>query len=125
MVPPPPTTTLPDTPFPYPTRFRSLQRGPGHWPKETPWRNTCLHMHRQHRGHFPRWYCTTPAYAAHAPPCARKTWAYGKPLRGPTWPSKCANRSEEHTSELQSLMRTSYAVLCLKTTTDLKHTHTK
>src|SRR3546814_5649735 len=31
-----------------------------------------------------------------------------------------ANRSEEHTSELQSLMRTSYAVFCLKTTT--KHT---
>src|SRR3546814_3977143 len=27
-----------------------------------------------------------------------------------TWP----NRSEEHTSELQSLMRISYAVLCLK-----------
>src|SRR3546814_7149605 len=25
-----------------------------------------------------------------------------------------ANRSEEHTSELQSLMRTSYAVFCLK-----------
>src|SRR3546814_2013787 len=30
------------------------------------------------------------------------------------------NRSEEHTSELQSLMRISYAVFCLKT----KHTHT-
>src|SRR3546814_6166794 len=30
-------------------------------------------------------------------------------------------RSEEHTSELPSLMRTSYAVLCLKTHT--KHTH--
>src|SRR3546814_2207200 len=27
-----------------------------------------------------------------------------------------ARRSEEHTSELQSLMRTSYAVFCLKTT---------
>src|SRR3546814_1906590 len=26
----------------------------------------------------------------------------------------CATRSEEHTSELQSLMRTSYAVFCLK-----------
>src|SRR3546814_3132564 len=26
----------------------------------------------------------------------------------------CAFRSEEHTSELQSLMRTSYAVFCLK-----------
>src|SRR3546814_8563021 len=28
---------------------------------------------------------------------------------------KVAARSEEHTSELQSLMRTSYAVFCLKT----------
>src|SRR3546814_10010384 len=27
---------------------------------------------------------------------------------------KCAYRSEEHTSELQSLMRISYAVFCLK-----------
>src|SRR3546814_1179636 len=26
----------------------------------------------------------------------------------------CGNRSEEHTSELQSLMRISYAVFCLK-----------
>src|SRR3546814_3904286 len=26
----------------------------------------------------------------------------------------CAGRSEEHTSELQSLMRTSYAVFCLQ-----------
>src|SRR3546814_7331155 len=31
------------------------------------------------------------------------------------------HRSEEHTSELQSLMRISYAVFCLKKTT--KHTH--
>src|SRR3546814_8251876 len=28
--------------------------------------------------------------------------------------SKCRSRSEEHTSELQSLMRISYAVFCLK-----------
>src|SRR3546814_9182500 len=28
--------------------------------------------------------------------------------------SRCARRSEEHTSELQSLMRISYAVFCLK-----------
>src|SRR3546814_5586211 len=28
--------------------------------------------------------------------------------------AEAAERSEEHTSELQSLMRTSYAVLCLK-----------
>src|SRR3546814_10541495 len=31
-------------------------------------------------------------------------------------------RSEEHTSELQSLMRISYAVLCLKKKTTIKHT---
>src|SRR3546814_3986937 len=34
-------------------------------------------------------------------------------------PGSRPNRSEEHTSELQSLMRISYAVFCLKK----KHTH--
>src|SRR3546814_6847835 len=33
-------------------------------------------------------------------------------------------RSEEHTSELQSLMRNSYAVFCLKTKTNVRTTHT-
>src|SRR3546814_3548111 len=33
-------------------------------------------------------------------------------------------RSEEHTSELQSLMRTSYAVFCLKNTTYIESTIT-
>src|SRR3546814_6856564 len=39
-------------------------------------------------------------------------------------PEVTATRSEEHTSELQSLMRISYAVYCLKKkkTTILKHT---
>src|SRR3546814_3414619 len=32
-------------------------------------------------------------------------------------------RSEEHTSELQSLMRTSYAVFCLKKKTKNKHSN--
>src|SRR3546814_2263753 len=31
--------------------------------------------------------------------------------------------SEEHTSELQSLMRISYAVFCLKKTKTINHTH--
>src|SRR3546814_1506779 len=34
------------------------------------------------------------------------------------------DRSEEHTSELQSLMRISYAVFCLKKKTKHKHTPT-
>src|SRR3546814_9347179 len=37
-----------------------------------------------------------------------------------TWPG--AHRSEEHTSELQSLMRISYAVFCLQTQTSTQHT---
>src|SRR3546814_7402663 len=41
----------------------------------------------------------------------------------PEWKkdARFATRSEEHTSELQSLMRTSYAVFCFKKT---KHDHT-
>src|SRR3546814_3292934 len=35
------------------------------------------------------------------------------------------NRSEEHTSELQSLMRTSYAVLCLKKKKNTIHIATR
>src|SRR3546814_3548775 len=34
------------------------------------------------------------------------------------------DRSEEHTSELQSLMRISYAVFCLKKKTTKQNTHT-
>src|SRR3546814_2129365 len=35
--------------------------------------------------------------------------------------ARCTSRSEEHTSELQSLMRTSYAVFCLKKNKDIPH----
>src|SRR3546814_7789270 len=38
----------------------------------------------------------------------------GKTQRQDASALACASRSEEHTSELQSLMRTSYAVFCLK-----------
>src|SRR3546814_3963986 len=42
--------------------------------------------------------------------------------------AKCCSsrmiRSEEHTSELQSLMRISYAVFCLKKKKKQQHTHT-
>src|SRR3546814_1996566 len=39
-----------------------------------------------------------------------------------TFPMQPLARSEEHTSELQSLMRISYAVFCLKKT-QIKYTH--
>src|SRR3546814_7991122 len=38
--------------------------------------------------------------------------------------SRNGARSEEHTSELQSLMRTSYAVFCLKKTTTISNCYT-
>src|SRR3546814_10795994 len=40
-------------------------------------------------------------------------------FRGSTSPSLTPLRSEEHTSELQSLMRISYAVFCLKKKTTI------
>src|SRR3546814_7370642 len=64
-----------------------------------------------------------------APPCvlragnrllhpliARRNFAVGTALCGNMRPYELgvSNRSEEHTSELQSLMRISYAVFCLK-----------
>src|SRR3546814_5319162 len=50
-----------------------------------------------------------PVHApVHAPMAARS------PARSWTALDPSANRSEEHTSELQSLMRISYAVFCLK-----------
>src|SRR3546814_3793347 len=39
------------------------------------------------------------------------------------WNSERPTRSEEHTSELQSLMRISYAVFCLKKQKNNKHIH--
>src|SRR3546814_8916273 len=39
--------------------------------------------------------------------------------------AQCDHRSEEHTSELQSLMRNSYAVFCLKKKKQIKDTKTQ
>src|SRR3546814_3884879 len=36
-----------------------------------------------------------------------------------TWSRNSSSKSEEHTSELQSLMRTTYAVLCMKKKTQI------
>src|SRR3546814_1552524 len=80
----PPRSTRTDTLFPYTTLFRSLR-------------------HRRTPG--------TPADEAglpgtSAPPPALKPNSLSC--------RRCPGRSEEHTSELQSLMRNSYAVFCLK-----------
>src|SRR3546814_4885600 len=52
-----------------------------------------------------------------APPCPRRKYAPGRACsmnEKSSEPIDGTRRSEEHTSELQSLMRISYAVFCLK-----------
>src|SRR3546814_5100662 len=56
--------------------------------------------HRSRRRRSPRCRCRRGCGIRRCPPR----------VKGP----RCPRRSEEHTSELQSLMRISYAVLCLK-----------
>src|SRR3546814_8339419 len=89
----PPRSTRTDTLFPYPTLFRSW-----HCP------SICLRSE------------SSAARCSAAPsfPSSRPAPG-GRDERGrvPSLPSE-RGRSEEHTSELQSLMRISYAVFCLK-----------
>src|SRR3546814_3744697 len=89
----PPRSTRPDTLFPYTTLFRSGLAG-------TRRTQAGAEAARDHRRE------------ARAP-------AQGRDQDRPHAPDGCnadpfRPRSEEHTSELQSLMRISYAVFCLK-----------
>src|SRR3546814_1609783 len=82
----PPRSTRTDTLFPYTTLFRSCRPPPRH-PRSRrlhPWRSA---------------------------PCSGRSSTRPRG-RSPSRPGR--SRSEEHTSELQSLMRISYAVFCLK-----------
>src|SRR3546814_4318501 len=51
-----------------------------------------------------------------------RTWSRPRNRRSPATTATSAARSEEHTSELQSLMRISYAVFCLKKKNQKKRT---
>src|SRR3546814_5606192 len=80
----PPRSTRTDTLFPYTTLFRSPQ-------SSSPVKWLMIRNPAAARLGSPFMYAATVAKVA-----------------------LCSNRSEEHTSELQSLMRISYAVFCLK-----------
>src|SRR3546814_4061664 len=92
----PPRSTRTDTLFPYTTLFRSLAK----WPARTD-------------AGWPSW-----AFENHDAPRAVSRWAGAALMLKVLVP---AGRSEEHTSELQSLMRISDAVFCLKKIK--RHTH--
>src|SRR3546814_4525515 len=59
-----------------------------------------------------------------AAPEARESLSRGT-LDGLIFPNESVMRSEEHTSELQSLMRISYAVFCLKKKKNIETHNTK
>src|SRR3546814_9320785 len=95
MIQRPPRSTRTDTLFPYTTLFRSslLARG----------RDAGMRYRKGHRpGDVQAVRQPAPA-RRHADPQVARQCLVG-----------VAARSEEHTSELQSLMRISYAVFCLK-----------
>src|SRR3546814_8077543 len=110
MIRPPPSTPRTDTLFPYPTLFRSA---------ELPWRRFCVGQRGRGRANGSRTCGRVGRISSHhrgLSPSARSCL--------PGRNRRCAgcvqgtaedlSRSEEHTSELQSLMRISYAVFCLK-----------
>src|SRR3546814_3653695 len=89
----PPRSTRTDTLFPYTTLFRSAR--------------SFRHSFRNQFHHSP---VTSPSIAAKLPNSDNlKMWG-----RFTAYAVAASSRSEEHTSELQSLMRISYAVFCLK-----------
>src|SRR3546814_10479944 len=97
----PPRSTRTDTLFPYTTLFRS--------PTARCAARPCGHRRRRRSGgeiSLPAGFRGGPG-AGRQEPCAQSHRAHldGDSRHG---------RSEEHTSELQSLMRISYAVFCLK-----------
>src|SRR3546814_3342674 len=93
----PPRSTRTDTLFPYTTLFRSGAGAP------SPRRR----RRRQHRD------TAADAGLAGRPPHRRED-GDGVSQQRRAQPAGGDGRSEEHTSELQSLMRISYAVFCLK-----------
>src|SRR3546814_4187107 len=116
----PPRSTRTDTLFPFTTLFRSPQDEPhdrsGHVRAPSADRGPGRPDHVRadgRRGGCPDRQVGRPVSAVE-----EALHAY----RAAVDESRRAERSEEHTSELQSLMRISYAVFCLKKKNTKKHT---
>src|SRR3546814_8266593 len=103
MIRQPPRSTRPDTLFPYPSLFRS--EGAGRALREEVGAQVPVFSQVGALG----------GVGAAAVPDAAERAAGGVVVEAPGVVAEAREvRSEEHTSELQSLMRISYAVFCLK-----------
>src|SRR3546814_3690294 len=100
----PPRSTRIDTLFPYTTLFRSLE---DRLDRDRGGRGLPGHLAADQEA-------DAPGYAEGRRPHARRRVRAGRAGR---------RRSEEHTSELQSLMRISYAVFCLKKKKNVRRAH--
>src|SRR3546814_3279135 len=100
MVRAPPRSTRTDTLFPYTTLFRSVQLG-------SRWRRIPGGADQQRRAF-------APAEAETGVVEGFEQWPQRLEASLHISLNQREERSEEHTSELQSLMRISYAVFCLK-----------
>src|SRR3546814_3080694 len=111
LTPRPPTSTRTDTHFPYTTLFRSLseEQGQIHLPAFACWLSGLDKVGSPPEGALRNKYKVERPF-------------YAQPFRHRHGPICC--RSEEHTSELQSLMRISYAVFCLKKKKQINSIHT-
>src|SRR3546814_6983589 len=103
----PPRSTRTDTLFPYTTLFRSLRS-----------RRQAVRHRRRALGYADPRPGSGPGVRSgqDIPHQCRRVRAGGQSVHRP---ERC--RSEEHTSELQSLMRISYAVFCLKKKKKIHH----
>src|SRR3546814_9198555 len=108
MIPRPPRSTLTDTLFPYTTLFRSERACLDGRPRADP---------RAHAGprrcRYRRRLGADGGRASRPAGVRDRRTNHAHRLHPPRL-RNLRERSEEHTSELQSLMRISYAVFCLK-----------
>src|SRR3546814_4808612 len=104
----PPRSTRTDTLFPYTTLFRSIQKAEMKVPTATA--KVAAKCSPLPTLLMPK--SMTPRKPASRKKAVNTSYAIRGPTIGPARSEK--TRSEEQTSELQSLMRISYAVFCLK-----------
>src|SRR3546814_8203289 len=123
MIRPPPKSNRTDTRFPYTTLFRSKAAPPEQaiWFRAAGKLPDDPLLHRCILAYASDFHLLSTALRPHEKPWASEEMAiasidhalwFHRDLRVDDW---LLYRSEEHTSELQSLMRISYAVFCLKT----------